>query len=168
MRAVAIVCLTCLTLAACGGAKRGLHDLSGQVTGPDEFAVQPTRPLELPQSLSALPTPTPGGGNRTDVNPNADAIAALGGNPAAASAGGIPTSDSALVTQASRHGVSPEIRSELAEADAQFRSRRSTGGFLRGRGRYFGVYANQSLNAEAEMTRFRNLGVQVPSAPPAN
>ena len=162
----AILALTaCLVLTACGGGDRGLRTLSG-TEGPDEFSVQPARPLELPTDAS-LPAPTPGAANRTDASPRADAIAALGGNPAAVSRGGVPSSDSALVARASRYGVTPGIRSELAAADEQFRKRRgrvSLFGF--GLDRYFKAYARQSLDAYAELQRFRNLGVRTPTAPP--
>lgn len=80
-----------VTLAACGGdrAPQLMNLRSGQ--GPDEFAIVPPKALEMPQSLSDLPEPTPGGYNRTDQNPEADAAVALGGKPTAA--GGIPTGD---------------------------------------------------------------------------
>jgi len=90
-----------VTLAACGGdrAPQLMNLRSGQ--GPDEFAIVPPKALEMPQSLSDLPEPTPGGYNRTDQNPEADAAVALGGKPTAA--GGIPTGDSALYAHAARH-----------------------------------------------------------------
>lgn len=154
-----------LGLAACSGGNRGLHDLSGDLSGPDEFRVLPTHPLELPAS-NALPVPTPGGTNRTDRNPNAEAIVALGGRPSAAFAGGVPAGDAALVAAAGRNGVTPGIRAILAEEDAAFRAR---AGALRLGSRgdpYFRAYAGQSLDAYVELQRFRNLGVGVPSAPP--
>ena len=155
-----------LTLSACAGGDRSLHDFSVG-TGPDEFAVLPQRGLEVPQTLT-LPPPTPGGANRTDPTPRADAVVALGGRPSAANAGGIPAGDSALVAAASRNGVDPNIRADLAQADAQFRNRRSGIGRLFSRGDpYFAAYASQALNAYAELERFRQAGVAVPSAPPA-
>ena len=74
----------------------------------------PARPLEMPESYSSLPAPTPGGTNITDPNPSADAIAALGGHPSAANAGGIPTFDTALVAAVSRFGVPADIRAVVA------------------------------------------------------
>jgi hypothetical protein len=155
-----------LMLTACGG-RSGLHDLGSVGQGPDEFSVLPTRPLEIPQSLSALPAPTPGGSNLTDPNPIGDAMAALGGRQDSLT-GGIPASDAALVTRASRYGVDPAIRADLAAEDAAFRRRKAAGNAFNwfGRDRYFSAYASQSLDAYAELLRFRNLGVQVPSAPP--
>lgn len=161
-----VVVAAVLALTACGG-NAGLRDLSTDSAGPDEFSVIPQRPLDIPDTLS-LPTPTPGGANRADPNPVGDAVAALGGNPAAAFAGGVPASDAALVSQAGRNGVTDGIRAVLAQEDAALRGRGSVlGGFnLLGGDRYFATYAGQALDAYAELTRFRNLGVATPSAPP--
>ena len=72
-----------VTLAACGGDRdpQLMNLRAGQ--GPDEFAIVPPKPLEMPENLSELPDPTPGGFNRTDQNPEADAVIALGGRPGA-------------------------------------------------------------------------------------
>ena len=67
-------------LSACGGG--GLRDLRGDLSGPDEFSIIPSKPLVIPENLNLLPPPTPGGTNPADPNPKGDAIAALGGNPA--------------------------------------------------------------------------------------
>jgi hypothetical protein len=77
---LAIVSL--LALAACG-AFGGLRNSDSGQNGPDEFGVLPSLPLEIPSVLT-LPPPTPGGVNRTDRNPVAEAIIALGGRPSAA------------------------------------------------------------------------------------
>jgi hypothetical protein len=94
----------------------------------------------------------------------------LGGNEAASRAGGIPANDAALVTRASRYGADPAIRATLAAEDAAFRARKSRLRFLSifNRDRYFRAYAPQALDAYSELNRFRNIGVQVPSAPPQN
>lgn len=164
MRAV-ILGLICISLTACSGGDRSLRNLDVASDGPDEFSVVPSAPLVMPETDS-LPAPTPGQGNRTDVNPIGDAIAALGGRER--SAGGVPASDAGLVAFASRNGVTPNIRAELAEADAAFRSRAtrfSWNPFSR-KDRYFSAYARQALDAYAELARFRSAGVQTPSAPP--
>ena len=155
MRRAVFAAMLLLGVAACN---------RGGKVGPDEFSVLPTRPLELPDSLAALPAPTPGGINLTDPNPTGDAIAALGGVQFAA--GGIPAGDAALVAQASRNGTDPAIRLTLAQEDARLRGRAQRGE-AQNRARYLRVYAGQALDAYAELLRFRNLGVQVPSAPPA-
>ena len=145
-------------LSACG-SDQGLRVYDAG-NGPDEFSVIPARPLTIPETLS-LPQPTPGGTNITDPAPVADAILALGGNPAPA--GGVPAQDAALV--AAVGPASPGIREELAAEDAAFRARAST--FRLGGGdRYFSAYARQALDAYAELARFAALGVQVPTAPP--
>lgn len=162
--------LAAVALSACGGSG-GLRDLQGDRTGPDEFSVIPAKPLVIPENLNLLPPPTPGGTNPADPNPVAEAVAALGGNPAASSAGGIPTRDAGLVAYAGRNGVDPAIRQQLANEDAALRGGVSIGGLFGlfgGGDRYWRTYANQSLDAQSELQRFRAVGVQTPSAPPTN
>lgn len=155
-----------LLLSACAGGDRGLRDFRTNGGGPDEFSILPARPLVLPTDVTNLPVPTPGGTNLTDPAPNADAVAALGGNPNALAAGGIPATDGALVTAAGRNGVDPEIRQTLATEDERFRNRRGRLTLFGGRDRYFRVYSRQALDAYAELRRFRNAGVATPTAPP--
>ena len=154
MRKPILTVMLLLSLAACNRGGRA---------GPDEFSVLPTRPIEFPENFSALPPPTPGGMNLTDPNPTGDAIAALGGTQT--NAGGIPATDSALVAAVSRNGTDPAIRQTLAAEDAGL-LRRATRGAGENRARYLAAYAGQALDAYAELLRFRNTGVQVPSAPP--
>ena len=157
-----------LTLGACGGGHDGAHRLQAPGDGPDEFAGMPLRPLEIPPT-NALPTPTPGGANRADPNPLGDAVAALGGDPRALLPGGVPARDGALVAAASRNGVTADIRALVAQEDAAYRARAgrfSTGGLLGGNDPYWRTYARQALDAGAEIARFREAGIAVPSAPP--
>ncbi len=155
-----------VTLAACGGdrAPQLMNLRSGQ--GPDEFAIVPPKALEMPQSLSDLPEPTPGGYNRTDQNPEADAAVALGGKPTAA--GGIPAGDSALYAHAARFGVDGGIRATLASEDLKWR--RDNDGRPLERlfnvNVYYKAYSKQRLDQQAELARWRALGVRTPSAPP--
>lgn len=163
MRKAAIAVTMMALLAACSGG-RGLRDLGNPQGGPDEFSVQPSRNLELPADMSLLPDPTPGGANLADPNPQADAIAALGGRSSASA--GVPASDASLVETASRYGVTSDIRDVLAADDERFR--KSRGRFSSGENRYYRAYASQALDAYAEFERLRALGARVPSAPPAN
>jgi hypothetical protein len=122
--------------------------------GPDEFAVLPTAPLEIPEDLASLPEPTPGAPNRVDPNPEADAIAALGGNAARARGAGAD-----LVSYTTRFGVSGDIRPVLAAEDEDFR-RRNDGRILErmfGTNVYFEAYRRQSLD------RYAELGAPAPS-----
>lgn len=64
-------------LVACG--RKGEMIPNEVKSGPDEFSIVPAKPLQEPESYTSLPVPTPGGTNRTDATPNADAIIALGG-----------------------------------------------------------------------------------------
>jgi hypothetical protein len=159
--------LTVATLAACGGGGDGLRNLDTELTGPDEFSVLPSLPLTIPDQLT-LPPPTPGGANRTDQNPVGDAMVVLGGDPAAARAGGIPASDAALVAFAARNGTDPTIRQTLAQEDADFRARAGTGLSLNllGNDQYYPAYARFALDAYDELDRLRAQGVAVPTAPP--
>jgi len=161
-----IAAATMISLAACGG--KGEPELmnlrSGQ--GPDEFAIVPPKALEMPESLSELPEPTPGGANRTDQNPESDAIVALGGKPG--QAGGIPAGDAALYAHAGRFGVDGGIRATLASEDLEWR--RDNNGRILERlfnvNVYYKAYRNQRLDQQAELARWRALGLRTPSAPP--
>ncbi len=164
MRAFVLASAAVLSLSACGNG--GLRDLSTVSNGPDEFSVLPSAPLTIPENLSVLPQPTPGGTNPVDANPKAEAIAALGGRPSAASAGGIPSSDAALVSHAGRNGQTGNIRALLATEDASIRRSAGRFGGLFGGDRYFRAYANQALDAYAAQEQFRQRGVATPSAPP--
>jgi len=166
MRALSFSVLALILVSACGDTERPLRDLRSASGGPDDFAVIPFDPLEIPETR-ALPNPTPGGANRADPTPNADAIRALGGSPAALVAGGIPSGDAALVAQTNRYGVDPAIRAQLAaEDDATLRRARRTNLFNPlGRDRYFPAYRRQALDAPAELARLDALGVAVPQVP---
>lgn len=136
---------------------------------PDEFQVLPGKPLEMPENLAALPAPTPGGTNRTDPTPHADAVAALGGNPASVARGGdLPGADGPLVAHASRYGVVGNIRQTLAAEDLDYR-RQNDGRLLE---RWFNVnvyyraYGRQSLDQHAELERWRRAGARNVGAPP--
>ena len=162
--------LTALALVlALGACARGAPDLlqptrSGD--GPDEFAILPNQPLQAPDDYAALPPPTPGGANRTDRTPLADAAVALGGRPGAA--GAVPARDAGLVGYAARGGVAPDIRRALAAEDLAFRDR-NRGRVLErlfGTNVYFRAYRRQSLDQYAELERFRRAGIRTPAAPP--
>lgn len=153
-------------LVACGSDNPSLLNISQpRSEGPDEFSVLPTKPLTIPEDLTALPQPTPGGTNITDPTPEADVAVALGGNPAVLSRAG---GDGALIAYTGRYGVSPTIRAELAAADLEFR--RENDGRLLERlfnvNVYFRAYSEQSLDQYAELERMRAAGIRTSSAPP--
>lgn len=146
----------------------GLININRKQVGPDEFAILPTKPIVIPDNLSELPPPTPGSANRTDPTPHADAVVALGGNPARLNPTGRVTSDGALVRSAGRYGTDPNIRPELAAADEEFRSN-NKGLFLERLfrlTRYYSVYDEQSLDQHRELRRYRDAGARTPGAPP--
>ncbi len=154
-----------LTLVACGDGTPQLMNLrSGE--GPDEFAIVPPKPLEMPENLAELPEPALGGANRSDPQPFDEAVIALGGRPAAA--GGIPAGDGALYSHAARFGVESAIRSTLADEDLEWR--RDNNGRILERlfnvNVYYKAYRAQRLDQQAELARWRKLGIKTPSAPP--
>ncbi|MHA6263027.1 DUF3035 domain-containing protein [Arenibacterium sp. CAU 1754] len=163
---VAIILGAALAVAGC--SSKGLRDLRTNSEGPDEFLILPSKPLSAPESYAALPTPTPGGANLVDQNPKADAVVALGGRAETLNPQGVPSTDGALVAQASRHGVSPQIRETLAEADAKFRKRQSRGTRIRlfPVDRYVQAYRRNALDPFDETERFRRSGFATPSSPP--
>lgn len=163
----AIIALSAmLALVACGtgGAPQLMNLRTGE--GPDEFGIVPPKPLAMPESLSELPEPTPGGANRTDRVPEDEAAVALGGRPGAA--GGIPAGDGALYAHAARFGLESGIRATLASEDLQWR--RDNNGRILERlfnvNVYYKAYRKQRLDQQAELQRWRQLGIRTPSAPP--
>jgi hypothetical protein len=162
VRAVAATVAAALVLAGCGegGIAGGLRQ-AGVGGQPDEFLVLPTRPLEMPPDLAALPPPTPGTTARVAYRPQAEAVQALTGRPAPATADAGP-----LVARVGP--ADPGIRATLASEDVAFRSENRPRLFERwfsrdaGRAAYSGVI----LDAEAELRRLRAAGVRTPAAPP--
>ena len=165
MRRIAALILIMLGLTAC--ANTGLRDLRTNSAGPDEFMVNPAKALEAPSNYADLPPPTPGQSNRSDRSAVNEGVVAFGGRPSDPNAG-IPASDGALVQHASRRGVDPNIRSELAEADAKFRKRkgRLTQIRLVPVDRYDQAYRRQALDAHTEAAKWRRAGARTPSSPP--
>lgn len=157
----AMALITALT--ACDRNREpSLLNVKATQDGPDEFAILPGKPLTQPDSYTALPQPTPGGTNRTDQTPLADATIALGGNPN----GGV--TDGSLLNYTNRYGTEPGIRDRLAKEDIEFR-RRNDGRLLErlfNVNVYYKAYRKQALNQYAELERLRRLGVRTVSAPP--
>ncbi|WP_435165730.1 DUF3035 domain-containing protein [Falsirhodobacter sp. 1013] len=163
--ALAIAGAAFLTLSACGGSDDpNLIRLRATGNGPDEFSVVPQRPLEMPPSLNELPPPTPGGVNRTEPNPQGQAIVALGGNPNAGTAG-----DRALLTATNRYGTQANVRGDLATDDQTFRD--GNRGRLLNRvfsnTTYYQAYSDQTLDPRSEAARWQEQGLRTPAAPPA-
>lgn len=157
-----------LALTACGKVDPKLVHFKTSGKGPDEFAILPTKPLEAPESYTALPAPTPGASNITDPTPHADAVAALGGNPKALARRGVTASDQSLIAHAGRYGVSPDIRTRLAAEDLEFR-RQNNGRPLErlfNVNVYFDAYQKVELDQHRELERWRRAGARTPSAPP--
>ena len=157
-------------VAACGGGDKDvtLTRLQNPGEGPDEFLITPGKPLQEPQSYSALPAPAPDGANRTDRDPKAEGIEALGGNPDATASGDVPPRDSGLLRHAGRFGTQTGIRQTLRAEDREIRRNYGRRNILRigPRDDYTEAYKQQWLDAQAEQRRLRRAGVAVPSAPP--
>jgi hypothetical protein len=151
-------------LSACARGEPQLMNLRSAT--PDEFAVLPSNPLEMPDSLAQLPLPVPGAGNLADRDPMAEGRAALGGG--SGHAGGIPAADAALMSNAQRHGVTPEIRAVLAAEDLRWREQ-NRGRLLDrwlNRNTYFTAYRPLSLAPRPQLDAFRAYGARTPAAPP--
>ncbi|MBE9637859.1 DUF3035 domain-containing protein [Salipiger mangrovisoli] len=155
-------------LVACTTSDRTLHQMRNNRGTPEEFAIVPNKPLEMPQSFAELPVPTPGSANRTDQTPRADAVAALGGNPALLATGEVPGRDAALVNRASRYGRDGSIRTQLAVEDAEIRRSKSRFNWkLFKDDEYNKVYRDQTLSPYGALNAYRSAGARTPSAPPA-
>lgn len=163
----AVAAAALLTLAACGSDRNPqLMNLRSATQGPDEFGILPPKALDLPEDLTSLPEPTPGGENRTDPQPLDDAVVALGGKAQRGS--GVPAADSALYAQAGRYGVESGIRQTLAGEDLEWR-RDNNGRILEKLFKvnvYYRAYRKESLDQRAELARWRRAGARTPSAPP--
>lgn len=163
-----------IALAACGRLAGDeprpprLMNIKSASRSPDEFNILPTRPLQMPEDIAALPEPTPGGRNLADPTPKADAVAALGGNPALLEQDGIAAGNRGLVAYASRFGTAADIREVLAAEDLEYR-RKHDGRLLERLFRvsvYFKAYAPMSLDQYAELERWRAAGAGNVGAPP--
>ncbi|MDF1620349.1 DUF3035 domain-containing protein [Pseudothioclava nitratireducens] len=157
-------------LSACSSDKEPrLMHLRSASSGPDEFAILPKKPLQMPPDLAALPEPVTGGKSLTDPTPEADAVAALGGNPSYLDATVIPAGDGALVAQTGRFGREGAIRETLAAEDLEHR-RQNDGRVLERLFKtnvYYRAYRSMALDQEAELERWRKLGLRTPAAPPS-
>ena len=165
MRLIACALLAVTVLAAC--ENKGLRQITPRGDGPDEFIIVPAKPLEAPESFTALPQPTPGGFNRGDQRPLEDSVAALGGQRTSPNAP-IPGSEAALVNHTSRFGREANIRATLAAADADFRKRQSRLTQIRlfKEDTYNLAYRREALNPGRTADQFRRAGIPTPSAPP--
>lgn len=161
--------LSAAVLAGCSDKDPELMNFAASRTGPDEFLVNPAKPLEKPTATAALPAPTPGGQNRADATPFEDAVVALGGSASSLNRDGVPSSDNGLLAYTSRRGRDAGIRQTLAAEDLEFR--RDNNGRLIERlanvNVYYRSYEDFSLDQQAEIERFRNAGIRTSSAPPA-
>lgn len=163
-----------IALSACGrlagdeAKPPQLMNIKSASRSPDEFNILPTKPLQRPDDIASLPVPTPGGTNITDPTPKADAVAALGGNPALLEQTAIPAGNARLVAYAGRFGTGADIREVLAAEDLAYR-RAHDGRLLERLFRvsvYFKAYAPMSLDQYAELERWRAVGVRNVGAPP--
>ncbi len=165
---ISVTVAVLLALSACADKEPELMNLRTDGTGPDEFLILPTKPLEAPEDFTNLPEPTPGGTNLADPTPIADAVNALGGDGARATSSELRAGEQGIVAHASRFGVTPGIRANLAVEDLEWR-RQNDGRLLErlfGVNVYFRAYERMSLDQHLELERLRRLGVWTPAAPP--
>lgn len=166
-----LACIAATFLSGCGDTQSGIGKLfskSNNDAGPDEFAILPTKPLELPKDLANLPEPDLGGPNLVDPKPKHDAVAALGGRPDRLDSDRINGGEGALLAAATRFGTGANIRGVLATEDKQFRKDNGPKLFERwfGTDIYFRRYEPQTLAARRELARMRRIGARTPTAPP--
>lgn len=163
-----------IALAACGrlaGDEKKppqLMNIKSASRSPDEFAILPTKPLQMPEDVASLPEPTPGGTNITDPTPEADAVAALGGNPKLLDQSAVPARNGGLVSYAARNGTASGIRDVLAEEDLEYR-RKHDGRLLERIFKvtvYYRAYRPMTLDQYAELERWRAAGARNVGAPP--
>ena len=163
MRPIAFLMLL-LSITAC--ANTGLRELRNGGDGPDDFLINPAKPLSSPENYSVLPVPTPGQVNIADATPLQDGAAAVGGRLSDPNAP-VPGRDGSVVNYASRFGVSAGIRATLATEDAAFSKRR--GRFTQYKivpvDRYNEAYKRQALDPLVVERQYRRAGVATPSAP---
>ncbi|KAB7614308.1 DUF3035 domain-containing protein [Amylibacter sp. SFDW26] len=155
-------------VAACGRGE-SIFDKNGDFkirdAGPDEFSIIPTKPLEIPEDTVTLPEPTLGSKNRVDLEPDRDAITALGGNPERLDSELIASDEQALIAAASRSGVPGNIRDQI-DADAKVIAKKRKPRFFQ---RWIGhdgrlqTYKSESLDPVLETDRLRRQGVRTPS-----
>lgn len=157
-------------LSACGKNRDiTLHELRIGGDGPEEFGIVPSKPLQTPENYSQLPVPTRGGSNRADLTPEADAVAALGGdgNRVAVRSTGVSRGDGALVNYASRRGVSPAIRQTLAAEDLEFRKRKSLFSWsIKREDKYYDAYRSMAIDPYYVLRLYRKAGARTPAATP--
>jgi hypothetical protein len=167
-----VMAVLIVAVAGCSTGEREprtLRDLRTNTGEPEEFSIVPNKPLVTPPSFNELPEPAPGAANRTDQNPKADLVVALGGNPARleAPAGAIGAGDQALVQRASRFGREETIRTTLAQEDEDFRLRRGRFTWsIVPEDDYNRVYRTQRLDPYTWLRRYRQAGAVTPTAPP--
>jgi len=157
-----------LVVSGCTRGDPQLTRIKNDGKGPDEFTVLPSKPLQAPEDYSALPTPTPGGANLVDRNPEAEGIAALGGRASAVTGTGIGASDGGLVNHTRRYGVSGNIRQTLATEDVEVRRQQGRVNILNigPNDDYTNAYRRQWLDSQAEQQRLQARGINTPAAPP--
>ena len=169
---MAIAASTMVLLPACSRIS-GSDDVlpavpAAKIEATDELATVPSRPLALPESVAALPPPSPSSVDRAQLDPLGDARSALGADQPSRSAGEVPRSDYPLVTYTSRLGMNPHIRLVLAKEDEEFR-RGKKGRLLERWFRvnlYFQAYEPMTLNPDTALVRLRQSGIKTPAAPP--
>ena len=155
--------VTLFLLSACSSDDARLRDLYDVGTGPEEFAVLPSKPLTIPSNLKNLPVPASAAGILADPTPNRDLLEMLGCS--IDNSISIPAKDKNLLKYVSRAGVDTNIREELAKEDRKFLRRMGvlTSVKLFRVDRYNQIYRKMTLSAPKELERWRSLGVRTPS-----
>ena len=115
MRGILLLLLTIsiVSISACGQVADLKKKVGLTIESPDEFLVQPQKPLQMPETKN-LPVPQPGAKSLVAYDPEAEARKALFGNSTSIST--TPSVGEAdLLKSANAANVDPNIRSVVEE-----------------------------------------------------
>lgn len=165
----ALAACLALALSACSGSDE-------TDSGPEEFTVLPSKPLERPRDYQNLPTPG-AGESRTKPDPQADAVKALGGNPNLLRKEETQSSrleqkskppQSPIVRAASRFGFEENIREIMAEEDSQYQKDHGSLllSYISKEASSVRTYGAMILDPSAEAEKLRSGGIEVPEPEP--
>ena len=171
IRVIASTVLIGMAASACsvgsGGSSGGVNEVLGiSATSPDEFLIIARKPLELPASFD-LPRPQPGAPSRVELDPFADAHAALYRRPDPVRLASSTQGEQVLLSGANADGDNSIIRTVIAGTDPAGEDREF------GLTSLFGIPIpaqlsddDDILDSSGETEQLRQRGYLTPAAPP--
>ena len=162
------LCVALTLLGACAEREektRSLLNIRDSARNLDEFAIEKSNPLVIPDNVSkkTLPIPNPRARNRAEVSVDKILNNALQNN------GARGVKSEAFLKQATRFGIDDNIRAELSREDRLFRENAYVSVVERvgNVAVYFRLYEEDTLDVNEELRRLRNLKVKTPNRGPA-